>query len=118
MTRRLYKNRRIGFYAIKSLTAAIHTIPTITVTDKLFVHTAAARVGTMAMRTLQSMASKDSSSLMKLSTISAVKIQTGTYESHLIATFGSLIFLITINGIILGRKVTAVHPKMIHKKEI
>lgn len=93
-------------------------MPTITVTDKLLVHKAIIKVGIIAASTLQSIDSKDDRSLtIKLSTISAVKIQIGIYESHLITTFGSLIFLITINGIILGTKVTMAHPKMITKMD-
>jgi Na+-translocating ferredoxin:NAD+ oxidoreductase RnfE subunit len=88
-------------------------MPTITVTDKLFVHMATIRVGIIAKRTVQSIDINDDLSLLiKLSTISAVKIQMGIYESHLTRIFGSLIFLITINGIILGIKVTRAHPKM------
>jgi len=90
-------------------------MPTITVTDKLFVHKAIISVGIIAVRTLQSIDSNDLSSMIKLSTISAVKIQIGINESHLTAIFGSLIFLITINGIILGMNVTMAHPKMINK---
>ena len=90
-------------------------MPTITVTDKLFVHMATIIVGIIATRTLQSIDINDLSSIIKLSTIRAVKIQIGIYESHLTTIFGSLIFLITINGIILGIKVTMAHPKIINK---
>lgn len=93
-------------------------MPTKTVTDKLFVHMAIIRVGIIAVSTLQSIDSNDDLSLtIKLSTISAVKIQIGIYESHLTTTFGSLIFLITKKGIILGTKVTMAHPKMISKMD-
>jgi hypothetical protein len=93
-------------------------MPTITVTDKLFVHKAIIRVGIIAVSTLQSIDINDDLSLMiKLSTISAVKIQIGIYESHLITVFGSSIFLITKKGIILGTKVTMAHPKMINKMD-
>lgn len=89
-------------------------MPTITVTDKLFVQMATIRVGIIAARTLQSIESNDSSCMIKLSTISAVKIQMGINESHLITIFGSPIFLITINGITLGIKVTIALPNMIN----
>lgn len=93
-------------------------MPAMTVTDKLFVHNAIKRVGIMAVSTLQSIDSKDELFFtIKLSTISAVKIQIGIYESHLITTFGSFKFLITKKGIILGTKVTMAQPKMINKTE-
>lgn len=99
------------------LIEAIHIIPTITVTDKFFVHKAMISVGIIAKKILQLIDSKDPSSIMKLLMIRAVKIQIGINESHLVTISGIFIFLTTINGIILGIKVKITHPNIIRKMD-
>lgn len=112
----MYEEMRLLYQKIY-LIEAIHIIPTITVTDKLLVHKAMISVGIMAKKILQLIDSKDPSSIIKLLMIRAVKIQIGINESHLVTTSGRFIFLTTINGIILGIKVTMAHPNIIRKMD-
>lgn len=93
----------------------MQTMPTITVSDKLFVHIAMKRVGIIAVRILQSIDKNDSFSMIILSIINAVKIQTGIKDNHLVTTTGSFTFLTTKKGITLGIMVTIAQPKIIRK---
>jgi hypothetical protein len=91
------------------------TTPTTTVKDKLFVVMAMITVGISAATTLQSIMKWSCSIENTCSTTNAVRMQTGTKESHFNTTSGNLTLLTNINGRIRGIKVTTVHPMMIRK---